>query len=548
MTENPVQVKDDQLTDLHEVEKLRVLVGQQAEMIAALEKQNKELSKRIGELEEELRAKKKLNKKPQLSASKLNVGKQQKQQHGDGKRPGSAKRSKKARFVVDTEWKIEPSQLPVGARFNGYREYDVQELSIERNNIRFYLAEYVLPDGGVISAQLPPQYRNTGHYGPELVGYILHEYYHNRVTQPLIREQLVEWGVEISIGQINSYLSQKIDQFHLEQASVLAAGLKCSKYVHTDDTGARHSGKNGYCTVIGNQWFTYFASTARKTRRNFLSVLQANAPIYVLNEDARQYLESYGLADKHMKALSFGSTVLGNSPQQWNTYLESIGIVQTKAVQWVTEAALVGGLIESGINRDLLILSDGARQFNILIHGLCWVHAERIIRKLEGSTAKFRENIEEVLSLLWEYYQQLKAYKKNPSTKQKEHLSAYFDQIFGRCYLHHPTLNNALNQFRQNKEQLLLVLDFPEIPLHNNAAESDIREFVTRRKISGGTRSEAGRKARDTMIGLKKTCRKLGICFWAYLLSRLRGDDNIPPLPDLIRQKAIEHGLVGNPA
>ena len=92
------------------------------------------------------------------------------------------------------------------------------------------------------------------------------------------------------------------------------------------------------------------------------------------------------------------------------------------------------------------------------------------------------------------------------------------------------------------------MLDFPEIPLHNNAAESDIREFVTRRKISGGTRSEAGRKARDTMIGLKKTCRKLGICFWAYLLSRLRGDDNIPPLPDLIRQKAIEHGLVGNPA
>ncbi|EGJ30928.1 MULTISPECIES: hypothetical protein [Moorena] len=70
MIENPVQVKDDQLSDLHEVEKLRVLVGQQAEMIAALDNKNKELTKRIGELEEELRGKKKLNKKPQLSASK----------------------------------------------------------------------------------------------------------------------------------------------------------------------------------------------------------------------------------------------------------------------------------------------------------------------------------------------------------------------------------------------------------------------------------------------------------------------------------------------
>ncbi|WP_293030298.1 MULTISPECIES: transposase [unclassified Moorena] len=101
------------------------------------------------------------------------------------------------------------------------------------------------------------------------------------------------------------------------------------------------------------------------------------------------------------------------------------------------------------------------------------------------------------------------AYQDHPSAEQKQYLSARFDEIFGRCYLHHPTLSNALNQFRQNKEQLLRVLDKPNIPLHNNAAESDIREFVTRRKISGGTRSEAGRKARDTMIGLKKTIAQI---------------------------------------
>ncbi|WP_293030307.1 MULTISPECIES: hypothetical protein [unclassified Moorena] len=57
--------------------------------------------------------------------------------------------------MVDTEWKIEPSQLPEGAKFNGYREYLFHELRIERNNIRFFLAEYVLPEVGVISGQLP---------------------------------------------------------------------------------------------------------------------------------------------------------------------------------------------------------------------------------------------------------------------------------------------------------------------------------------------------------------------------------------------------------
>jgi hypothetical protein len=114
-----------------------------------------------------------------------------------------------------------------------------------------------------------------------------------------------------------------------------------------------------------------------------------------------------------------------------------------------------------------------------------------------------------------------------------------FDAVFGRCYLHHDSLNQVLMGFRERKAELLTVLDCPQLPLHNNEAESDIREYVTRRKISGGTRSEAGRRARDTFVGLKKTCRKLGISFWHFLISRLRGDGQILPLPDVIRAKAL---------
>ncbi len=121
------------------------------------------------------------------------------------------------------------------------------------------------------------------------------------------------------------------------------------------------------------------------------------------------------------------------------------------------------------------------------------------------------------------YYQELKAYQLAPTAAEKERLDHRFDAIFGRCYLYHATLSNVLGQFRNKKEQLLRVLDAPYIPLHNNGAESDIREFVIRAKISGGTRSELGRKARDTMVGLRKTCRKLGVSFWDYLLSRVQG-------------------------
>jgi hypothetical protein len=140
--------------------------------------------------------------------------------------------------------------------------------------------------------------------------------------------------------------------------------------------------------------------------------------------------------------------------------------------------------------------------------------------------------------LLWEYYQELKQYQQHPSQESSLSLQGKFDEIFGRCYIRHGLLNDVLNQIRNRKIELLQVLNCPEFPLHNNAAETDIREYVTRRKISGGTRSELGRKARDTFVGLKKTCRKLGISFWNYLTSRLHRDEQVISLSEVIRAKA----------
>ena len=83
-----------------------------------------------------------------------------------------------------------------------------------------------------------------------------------------------------------------------------------------------------------------------------------------------------------------------------------------------------------------------------------------------------------------------------------------------------------------------MVLERPELPLHNNLSEQDIRDYVTKRKISGGTRSALGRRCRDTFMSLHKTCRKLGVSFWAYLQDRLGGLGQIPPLGELLRRKA----------
>ena len=82
------------------------------------------------------------------------------------------------------------------------------------------------------------------------------------------------------------------------------------------------------------------------------------------------------------------------------------------------------------------------------------------------------------------------------------------------------------------------MLERPDIPLHNNLSENDIRDSVKKRKISATTRREAGRAARDTFLSLKKTCQQLGLSFWHSLQDRLTRSNHLPPLPLLIRTAA----------
>ncbi len=98
-----------------------------------------------------------------------------------------------------------------------------------------------------------------------------------------------------------------------------------------------------------------------------------------------------------------------------------------------------------------------------------------------------------------------------------------------------------LARLARRKAELLRVLERPEIPLHTNASENDLRACVIKRKISGGTMTVDGRVARDVMLGLLKSCRKLGLSFFTYLGDRLGmngGLPEIPPLANLIIQSA----------
>ncbi len=529
----PIEIPEVERTAL--VNWLLNLVAEQQQIISKQQETIAKLEKKVSALDEQLKAAKKLQGKPKIRPSTLNL--EEKKPKKGGKRAGSGKRSKKLDFVVDEQRIIEPEEeLPKGASFNGYREYDVQDLVLQRHNIRFLLAEYVTAEGKTIVGKLPKQYQ--GHYGPTLISFTLYQHHQCRVPQNLILEQLRELGVDISAGQVNRILVEEKETFHAEQCQVLQVGLETAEYIHTDDTGARHKGKNGFCTVIGNELFAHFSTTNSKSRENYLRILRGTTQDFILNEYSRTYLEEQQLAACHMCKLKFNHKVISEGDQEWSQYLESLSINSHKAIKLVTEAALLGSAIEHGLSPLTIVLSDGAKQFAILVHALCWVHMERSLRRLNGVTTQQRQEIERMQNTLWTYYRQLKAYQQQPTISAKERLEVRFDEIFAQSYPHHYGLNLVMQQFIAHKDELLRVLTLPQLPLHTNAAENDIREYVTRRKISGGTRHERGRMARDTFTGLKKTCRKLGLSFWQYLLSRFTLDFTVPYLPDVIRTRA----------
>lgn len=163
----------------------------------------------------------------------------------------------------------------------------------------------------------------------------------------------------------------------------------------------------------------------------------------------------------------------------------------------------------------------GAGQFNIGRHALCWVHAERLVHKLDTFTDLQRAAQKRMRGLIWNFYASLKAYRLDPRKPRASALRARFDRIFRR-HTGFATLDRLLARLHANKAELLTVLDRPEVPLHTNNSENDIRCYVTRRKVSAGTRSDDGRDSRDAFLGLSKTCDKLGIPVWDYLGSRLK--------------------------
>ena len=307
------------------------------------------------------------------------------------------------------------------------------------------------------------------------MSYLLHQYDHAHVTQPLLLAQLHDWGIERSAGQLNHRLTEGHERFHEEKAELKATGLAVSAYVQADDTGARHQGRNGYCTYIGHEHLAWFASTDAKRRVNFLELLQAERR-YEVNAEALAYRAERGLAAGHCERLAAHPVVLTEA-DAWTTHLRRHRIDSPRAVALATEGALIGGLVTQGFNRDIGLVSDDAGQFDRFVHGLCWVHAERPLQHLLPLNESDRRAIAWVRRQVWTLYQDLKVYRRHPDPAAQDRITAGFTALCATETTCEP-LNHVLQGFQRNPAERLRVLERPELPLHNHRSETDLRDTV----------------------------------------------------------------------
>jgi hypothetical protein len=508
--------------------------AQLRELAAMLLTKMAELERINAEQRDEIARLKGLKGRPDIKPSGMEKATELARPNMQGKRPGRGK----VRPRVNVEDRIITVAAPPGSRFKGHETYQVQELVLSVHAVRYLRERWVTPDGKTITAPLPEG--TQGHFGPNLRRFVLMQYHQGQSTLPRLAALLQSVGMAISKREIQRLLTEKQDGFLAENRDVLRVGLETSPWISVDDTGARHKAKNGYCTQIGNQHFTWFGTRSTKSRLNFLDLLRAGHTDFVLNDAAFDYMRSRALPATLIARLAEQPETIFADQTAWSAHLDRLGFTGLTTtpdpVLIATEAAIWGSVHAHDFLRDAVVLSDDAGQFAVARHALCWVHAERLVHKLDTFTDLHRAAQQHVRKLIWNFYADLKAYQANPDKRRRLALRARFDRIFRRR-TGFATLDRLLARLHANKAELLMVLERPEIPLHTNGSENDIRCQVTRRKVSAGTRSDLGRDCRDAFLGLAKTCAKHGVALWDYLGSRLSvpGHLVVPLLPELVR-------------
>jgi hypothetical protein len=454
------------------------------------------------------------------------------------------KRGKQDRLRIDRTERltVDPALLPPDAVFKGYETAVVQDLLLRTDTVAFEQEVWYSPsERRSYRARRPAGYAGT--FGPHLKALAVTLSYAGGMSETKLLELIRSSGIAISAGTLSNLLTEGRTTFRDEARDVVRAGLESTPYQHLDDTSTRVDGDGWYCHILCNPLYTAYQTRPTKDRRTIVEVLRGGRPAaYRYDDEAERHLAFLGLsaaAQARVRAVvpreqeldEAALTALLTGP------LSCLGPRQREQVREALAVAAYLADPDWPVVRTLVC--DDAPQFRAITPelALCWIHEGRHFKQLTPWLPQPRALLADILDQFWTYYRDLLAYREHPTPEERTRLDARFDALFGTVTGYHE-LDRRLALTRDKKPELLLVLDHPELPLHNNPAELGARQRVRKRDVSFGPRSPAGAAAWDTFMTLAATTRKLGLDFAAYLTDRFTQSGHIPPLADLIAARA----------
>jgi len=460
----------------------------------------------------------------------------------DKKRTKSAK-NKKIKINLTKQCSIDTSKLPKDAVFKGYQTVIIQDIKIEPDNIEFKKEVYYSPsENKSYIAPLPNGYE--GGFGPTLKAWVIAFKNVSNISESKILEFLTNVGIYISKGTVSNILIKDHQSFHQEKTEIVDAGLQSTVYQATDDTKARVNGQNYHTHILGNPYFTAFFTKPQKNRSTVLEVLSNDKQLtYCLNELALSILTQLTISKKYFKELELlNSEKIYNQLEFEYLILQLFPSIGKQVKAKIFEAAAIAAY-RKGVDRPVVdvLLCDNAPQFKLICEklALCWVHDGRHYKKLSPVFKYNAKKVNAFLKKYWKYYHKLLQYKASPSNDKAQQLLDEFDQLFSTVTGYND-LDDRIAKTKNNNMQLLLVLKYSEIPLHNNDMELGARVCARKRDVSLHTMTDEGTKANDTFLTIIETCKKLNVNPVKYILDRIEKSYQLPVLAQLILQKHVE--------
>ena len=517
-------------------------------LVEKLSEENENLKIEIQKLRDENNRLKGEQGKPDIRGKKgtgkgKNVSSEKDRKQREEKEEKKSKVEKKNIPINRTETcKVDPSILPADAEYRGYEPVLVQEILIKTDNVEYRKEIFYSPsENRIYVGELPAGI--VGAFGPGIRSLVCTLKYIANMSQPKIRELLENCGTNISQPTISRILINDETGFNQEKIDIFRAALEHTPYQQIDDTTVRVNGNNHYSQIFCNPYYTAFFTVPRKDRLTILDLLLCGRErTYRFDQKAFCLMADFKVSKKVIAQLRELTEDKEISEAEMQLLLEKVfkkGKGKNTKARIMEAAAIAAYHRQTDVPIVDILLADDAPQFKKIVEelALCWIHEGRHYNRLEPIVLCNVDALKDFKTRFWGFYGDLVKYKQNPNPETAAKLSIEFDELFSTKTIY-DALNDRIEKTRNKKDELLLVLEYPCLPLHNNDSELGARVEKRRQDVSLHTISEAGTTAKDAFLTIVQTAKKLGVNAFDYISDRVSKKFSMPALSDLIIERA----------